>query len=120
MIGNTFRRNHRSSRKRPSRTMDSRLRWVAAITRMSTGTARLPPTRSISRFWSTRSRRICAWGGSSPISSRKMVPRLARSKRPRFSPTAPVKAPRSWPNSSESIRCSGMAPQFTLTNGPSR
>ncbi len=32
--------------------------------------------------------------------------------------TAPVKAPRTWPNSSDSSRFSGMAPQLMVTNGP--
>ncbi len=32
--------------------------------------------------------------------------------------TAPVKAPRSWPKSSLSSNCSGMAAQLTATNGP--
>ena len=33
--------------------------------------------------------------------------------------TAPVNAPRTWPNSSLSIRFSGIAPQLTTMNGPS-
>ena len=32
--------------------------------------------------------------------------------------TAPVKAPRTWPKSSDSSRFSGMAPQLMATNGP--
>ena len=55
----------------------------------------------------------------SPISSRKRVPPFARSKRPLRRATAPVKAPRSCPKSSDSRRCSGMAAQFTATKGPS-
>ena len=34
--------------------------------------------------------------------------------------TAPVKAPLTWPKSSDSIRFSGTAPQLTETNGPLR
>ena len=30
---------------------------------------------------------------------------------------APVKAPRTWPNNSDSSNASGTAPQFTATNG---
>jgi hypothetical protein len=45
----------------------------------------------------------------SPISSRKIVPPCASSNLPRRSATAPVKAPRTWPNSSISISSSGMA-----------
>ena len=51
--------------------------------------------------------------GSSPISSRKRVPPLASSNRPFFCRSAPVKAPRSWPKSSLSSRCSGSAAQLT-------
>ena len=60
-----------------------------------------------------------ARSGMSPISSRKSVPSRASSKRPGLARTAPVNAPRSWPNSSDSSRPSGIAAQFTGTNGPS-
>ena len=56
----------------------------------------------------------------SPISSRKIVPPLACSKRPGLSATAPVNAPCTWPNSSDSISSSGIAAQLTSTNGPLR
>ena len=56
----------------------------------------------------------------SAISSRKIVPPSAASKRPRRSLTAPVKAPLTWPNSSLSISSSGIAAQLTSTNGPLR
>ena len=56
--------------------------------------------------------------GSSPISSRNSVPPCASSKAPLRFETAPVNAPRTWPNSSLSMRFSGMAPQSTGTNGP--
>ena len=36
---------------------------------------------------------------------------------PLFLRARTVKAPGSWPNSSDSMRLSGSAPQFTLTNG---
>ena len=42
----------------------------------------LPPTRSNSRSWSTRSSFTCTSSGISPISSRKIVPPSASSKRP--------------------------------------
>ena len=66
----------------------------------------------------TRSRRACVESGSSPTSSRKMVPPLASPKYPLRSPMAPVKAPFSWPNSSESMVPSGMAPQLTAMYCP--
>ena len=53
----------------------------------------------------------------SAISSRNNVPRVACSNRPTLRVTAPVKEPFSWPNSSLSSRFSGMAAQFTATNG---
>ena len=43
------------------------------------------------------------------------MPLCASSKRPFFCCTAPVKAPRSWPNSSLSTSVAGSAPQFTFT-----
>ena len=54
---------------------------------------------------------------SSPISSRKIVPLCASWKRPGLSWVAPVKEPLRWPNSSLSIRVSGMPPQLIATNG---
>jgi hypothetical protein len=56
----------------------------------------------------------------SPISSRKKVPLSATSNRPGLSATAPVNAPRRWPNSSESSRLSLNAEQFVTTNLRSR
>ena len=54
-----------------------------------------------------------------PISSRKMVPPSARANLPFLLEVAPVKAPRTWPNSSDSSRVSGMAAQLTLMSGMS-
>jgi len=48
------------------------------------------------------------------------VPPSAAEKRPTLLLTAPVKAPRTCPKSSDSISPSGMAPQFTETKGLSR
>ena len=45
------------------------------------------------------------------------MPPSASSNLPRRSATAPVNAPRTWPNSSLSISSSGIAAQFTSTNG---
>ena len=66
--------------------------------------ARLSPTGRISPSCSTRSSFACSAGVVSAISSRKSVPPSATSKSPLRSPTAPVKAPRRWPNSSLSRR----------------
>ena len=114
-IGNTLSRKKRSERNLPSRTASSRSRFVAAITRASVRSVSLPPTRSNSRSCSTRSRATCTGAGSSPTSSRKIVPPAASSKRPRRRSSAPVKAPFSWPNSSEATSPSGSAAQLTLT-----
>jgi len=45
------------------------------------------------------------------------VPPFAVSNRPRFAATAPVKAPRPWPKSSDSSSDSVSAVQLTGTNG---
>ncbi|MNC38828.1 hypothetical protein D3C75_874550 [compost metagenome] len=45
------------------------------------------------------------------------MPPSAASTRPARPAVAPVKAPFSWPNSSDSIRVSGIAAQFTEING---
>jgi len=52
-----------------------------------------PPSLSISRSCSARSSLTWVAGTSSPISSRKIVPPWASSKRPFFSVRASVKAP---------------------------
>ncbi len=87
------------------------------MTRTSTFSVDFPPTRENSP--SCRTWRSLAWsaGWRSPISSRKMVPPSAASNFPIFCRWAPVKAPRSCPNSSLSSRSRGMAAQLTLTNG---
>ena len=69
--------------------------------RTSTRSVAVPPTRSeLALLQDARG----AWPGSrsgiSPTSSRKRVPPSARSKPPVPLASAPVKAPRSWPNSS--------------------
>ena len=55
----------------------------------------------------------------SPISSRNSVPPSACRKRPSRRLSAPVKAPFSCPNNSDSRRLSVRAAQFTATHGPS-
>ena len=50
----------------------------------------VPPTRSKVRSCNTRKSLICMDGGTSPTSSRKMVPPSACSKRPLRWPVAPV------------------------------
>ena len=46
------------------------------------------------------------------------MPPLARSNQPRRWVAAPVKLPRSWPNSSLSISSGAIAPQLTRRIGP--
>ena len=75
------------------------------------------PTRWISCDSSTRSSFTWPDSGSSPISSRKMVPPSALSNFPFRSPVAPVNAPFRCPNSSDSSRLSGIAPQLTEMYG---
>jgi hypothetical protein len=88
---------------------------VAAMTRTSTLSVRPPPTRSNSPSCRTRSSLAWKAGLISPISSRKRVPPSACSKRPLRWLIAPVKAPFSWPKSSDSSRLSGRAAQLSLT-----
>ena len=116
-MGMTFKRKYRSSLKVPFSISLSRSLLLAANTRTSTLSVRVPPTRS--NFFSCKMRRILAWVFRlmSPISSKKMVPLSATSNLPRFLVVAPVKAPFSWPNSSLSISSSGMAAQFTSMRG---
>ncbi len=91
--------------------------FVVAMTRTSTWIVSVPPTLSKHLSCNTRSNFACILMGISPISSRKIVPVSARSKRPIFLLVAPVKAPFSWPNSSLSNSWSGRAAQFTATKG---
>ena len=85
--------------------------------RMSTLTGFEPPTRSITRSWMARSSLACRRESISLISSSSRVPPLASSNLPMRRATAPVKAPFSWPNSSDSSRFSGIAAQLTEMNG---
>src|SRR5438552_7635632 len=55
--------------------------------------------------------------GSSVTASRYTVPDPANSKRPARAVTASVNAPRSWPNSSESISDGERLAQSIITNG---
>src|SRR6266545_4226964 len=89
------------------------------MTRTSTRIVSLPPTRSKACSSRTRRTLACVLRLMSPISSRKSVPPSASSNLPRRRATAPVKAPRSWPKSSDSISSSGTAAQLTSTKGPS-
>ena len=77
----------------------------------------LSPTRSITLSSRKRSSLDCAVADSSPISSRNRVPPSASSNLPALSRTAPVKAPRTCPNTSDSKRFSAIAVQVTSTNG---
>ena len=105
-------------RKRPCRTSSTRLRLVAAIIRASMGMGRELPTRSKTLDSKTRSSLACNSSLSSPISSRNRVPPLASSKRPTLWLMAPVKAPLTWPNNSDSMRVSTRAEQLKATKGP--
>ena len=77
-----------------------------------------PPTAVNSPSWSTRNSRVCASAGMSPISSRNRVPPWACSNLPMPRSVAPVKAPFSWPNSSDSISSRGIAAMLMATKGP--
>ena len=88
------------------------------MTRTSTRTGRVPPSRRNSRSWSTRRNFACAAGVISVTSSRNNTPPAANSIWPGFDCCAPVNAPRSNPKSSDSRSCSGNAAQLIAMNGP--
>ena len=117
-IGTTLRRKYRSSRNRPARISAGRSLLVAASTRASTRIWVELPTASMTCSCSTRSTLACVFRLMSPISSRKIVPPWATSNLPRRSATAPVKAPRTWPNSSLSISSSGNGGAVHLDERP--
>ena len=68
---------------------------------------RVSPNRSTSRSCKTRKSFGCSSRGISPISSSNRVPPFANSNLPALGSVAPVKAPRTWPNSSLSRSCFG-------------
>ena len=77
--------------------------------RTSTFTVSVPPRCMNSRSWITRNSLVCVSGPTVPISSKKMVPWSATSKRPFLEATALVKAPRTWPNKVLSSKIDGHA-----------
>ena len=113
----TLRRNQRSWRKRPSLIQALRSRLLAARKRTSTRRGRVAPRGRTSRSWMTRSSLACMAGDISEISSRKRVPPSAAAIRPPL-PTAPVKAPFSWPKSSLARSSSLKAAQLMARKGP--
>ena len=117
--GTTARRKKRSSRNAPRLISSARFLFVAERTRASEEIALLPPTRVKRPSWSAR--RTLDWvrADMSPTSSRKSVAPSASSNLPRRSSAAPVKEPRMWPKSSDSISSSGIAAQLTSTRGES-
>ncbi len=85
--------------------------------RTSTFTSSTPPSGLNDFSWMARSSFTCMARGTSPISSRKIVPVSAVWKSPALFAIAPVNEPFLCPKSSLSMRFSGIAPQFTVTNG---
>ena len=59
----------------------------------------------------------CVSSGMLLISSKKIVPVSANSKRPFFACKAPVNAPFTWPNRFDSNKSCGKLPEFTVING---
>ena len=93
--------------KRPSLTALRMFTLVAATMRTSVFLISVPPTRMYSPVSSTRSGLACVCIGSSPTSSRKMVPLLAIPKYPSLSPMAPVKDP----SHVRRVRCQWFPPE---------
>jgi hypothetical protein len=94
------------------------LTLVAATIRTSVFSALDEPTLMNSPVSKTRNKRTCVANGSSPTSSRKIVPPSATSKYPFLFEVAPVKEPFSCPKSSLSRSSLGIAAQLTGTNCP--
>ncbi len=86
------------------------------MTLTSTAISLLPPTRCICFSSRALNNFACASRGRSPISSRKRLPSEAYSNLPKVLRSAPVNAPFSWPNSSDSTKFGDMAAQLTGTN----
>lgn len=92
---------------------------VAVINLKSILIGVVPPTRVTVLSCNVFNNFTCRVNGISAISSKNKVPLWANSISPILpSSLAPVNAPFSYPNSSDSIRFSGIAPQFISINGP--
>ena len=103
----------------PALISSSRSRLVAARMRMSTGSASVSPTRTTTRSCSARRSFTC--------SAERHLADLVEEQRAAGRPpgTCPAlladragERARTWPNSSDSSRFSGIAPQLMVTNGP--
>ncbi|MCY1536389.1 hypothetical protein D9M68_718460 [compost metagenome] len=112
------RRKNRSRRNRPCWTICSRLQLVALMMRRLTLRSFTEPMRRMLRSSSSLSSLAWSTRSISPTSSRNRVPPSAASTRPTRRSLASVKAPFSWPNSSDSSRCDGIAAQLNSTKGP--
>ena len=75
-----------------------------------------PPGRNLFSC-NTRNRDFCMFMGSSPISSKNSVPPSALRTKPVLVESAPVNAPRTWPNRMLSARFWGKEAQSTTTKG---
>ena len=115
----TFNRKYKSSLNSPFETDFSRSRLDVAMIRVSTLTSSFEPMRVTFFSWIARSNFACRSGCISDTSSSNIVPPLASSNLPIRLALAPVNAPFSWPNNSDSRRFSGIAAQLTAINGPS-
>ncbi len=87
------------------------------MTRVSTFCVSTEPTRMNSFSWRTRRSFACVSIEIVPISSKKIEPLSATSKRPFLLAIAPVKAPLTCPKRLDSSRSVGIEPEFTVTNG---
>ena len=112
------RRYMRSSRNSPAATRRSRSTLAALSTRTFARRTSVSPTRRYSFSWTKRSSLAWPRGVSSATSSMKSVPPSARATYPSRAETAPVKAPRTCPNSSASNSSSDRDDALMATNGP--
>ena len=119
VITSKLSRSSKSARNSPLAANAGKSSFVAATIRTSTRIGREEPMRVTSPYSTARSKRSCAPIDKVPSSSRNSVPLSASSNRPARDLVAPVKAPASWPKSSDSISVSGNAAQFIVTSGSS-
>ena len=102
--------------RRPSRA--GRGEWPRRCARRRAA-VRWPPTRSKRAVLQHAQQAHLRRAAAARRSRRGTASRRRRARTsPSAAPRRPVKLPRSWPKSSESIRPGGIAPQFTRRNGP--
>ena len=120
-IDDELRKKERSKENYARYTFDDMVGDSKSVTKsidLAKKVAKTNSTSVISLSWSTLNNLDCKYREASPISSKNIVPLCAFLNKPIFPPfLAPVKAPSSYPNSSLSIKFSGIAAKLIAING---